>query len=395
MGIITDTLNTIDGAVANVAQQAFEAGAGSVGTVISGGAVVLLCLMAFNVLAQIRPMTTGSFMAFGVKIALVGIFAQSWANFAPIFAILTDVPQSVGNSFLGLTSIGDEGGLYASLDRILARVTEYGDAIGDNAGWVFGAMLGVVFFLVATIFAAVGAGIIAYASIMLTVMIAVAPFAIVCSMFEATKSIFDAWSRSTIGYAVMPMVTGVMLGIIISAGELIMSATEQPEGIEEVSLMLPFLAIMALSIGVMAAIPAVAQNITGAFGLASNAAGLTGLTREGMVRGGEMGGHAAGHVGGAMTRSATGHSPRELGAAARHGASDAFRQNSLSSGAQTVSQALATQKAFRDARLRYAPKPADAAGRAATAALGAAGGPVGTAAVAAARAATSKGGTSS
>ena len=149
-------------------------------------------MMGANVLAQIRPMTMGSFIAFGVKLTLIGIFALSWANFAPIYGILTDVPQSIGNSILGLTDVGDPEGLYGSLDKMLARITEYGDAIGGNAGWVFGAFLGVAFYLMAALFAAVAAGIIAYASMMLTVMIVVAPFAIACSMFEATKSIFDA-----------------------------------------------------------------------------------------------------------------------------------------------------------------------------------------------------------
>ena len=371
MGIITDTLNIIDGAVGNVAQQGFAAGAGSIGTVISASAAVLLCFMAFNVLAQIKPMTMGSFVAFGVKLTLVGIFAQSWANFLPIFTILTDVPQSIGNNILSLTTVSDPAGLYGSLDKMLSRFTEYGDAIGDNAGWVFGALLGVFFYLIAAIFAAVGAGIIAYASIMLTAMIVVAPFTIACSMFEATKSIFDAWSRSTIGYATIPIVTGVALGIIASAGEQTMLTIDGPEAVEEVSRILSFVTILFLSIGVMAAIPAVAQNISGAFGLASNAAGLTGLAREGMVKSGEVGA-------GAAVRLGTGRTPRQLAYAAS-------QELTGKGGANIVRRSIAdvqkSTQAFRAIMQEGAPATA------ATAALGAAGGPIGTAA----KAATPKG----
>lgn len=352
MGIITETLNAIDGAIGTVAQQGFEAGAGSVGTTISVGASLLVALMGANVVAQIRPMTMGSFIAFGVKLTLVAIFAQSWGNFSVVYGILTEVPQSIGNSLIGLTAMGSPDGLYASLDLMLSRITEYGDAIGDNAGWVFGAFLGALFYVIAAIFAAVGAGIIAYASIMLTAMVVVAPFAIVCSMFHATSSIFDAWSRSTIGYAAMPIVTGVMLGIIVAAGSQVMDSTDPADAVEEISMFLSFLAIMFLSVGVMLAIPAVAQNVTGAFGLASNAAGLTGLAREGMVRSGEGLGRGAGHVGGAITRYATGHSPRELAVAAKAGVSDAVRHHSVSMGAQTVAQALATQRSYREMKLR-------------------------------------------
>jgi hypothetical protein len=360
MGIITDTLEVIDGAIGTVAQQGFEAGAGSLGTTISVGASLLVALMGANVVAQIKPMSMGSFVAFGVKLSLVAIFAQSWGNFSVVYGILTDVPQSIGNSILNVTGAGDPEGLYGSLDRMLARNTEYGDAIGDSAGWVFGAFLGVVFYLIASVFAAVAAGIIAYASIMLTVMVVLAPFAIVCSMFHATSSIFDAWSRSTIGYAAMPIVTGGALGIIVAAGDQILRTAVDPDTVNEISLILPFLTIMFLSVGIMMAIPTVAQNVTGAFGLASNAAGLTNLAREGMVRTGEGAGRAAGHVGGAMTRYATGHSPSELAGAAKHGVSQGVRQHSLPIVHKTAAEWLAITKAMRAIAPARTPLPPSA-----------------------------------
>ena len=391
MGIISDTLNTIDGTIGTIAQQGFEAAAGSVGIVISAGSGFLLAVMGLNVLAQIRPMTMGSFVAFAVKLTLIGIFALSWGNFAVVFAILTDVPQSIGNALLGLTDAGSSDGLYASLDMMLARFTEYGDAIGDNAGWVFGAMLGVVFYLIAAAFAAVAAGIIAYASIMLTAMVVVAPYAIACSMFEATKSVFDAWSRSTIGYAAIPIVTGVALGIIAAAGELMMRTAADPESVEEISSILSFVTILFLSIGIMAAIPSVAQNITGSFGLASNAAGLTGLAREGMVKAGEMGA-------GAAVRLGTGRTPRQLSYAASQ---EIARKGGANLVRHSIADVQKTQTAFREAKARFAaqaaggtPTPTAAAGRAAGAALGAAGGPIGVVAGTAAAAAAKDGRTS-
>ena len=358
MGIITDTLGIIDSAIGNIAQQGFETGAGSVGTVITVGSGLLIALMGANVIAQIRPMTMASFVAFGVKIGLIGIFAQSWGNFSVIYAILTDVPQSIGNAALGVTDLGNAETLYQSLDLMLSRITEYGDRVGDNAGWVFGAMLGVAFYLMAAIFAAVSAGIIAFASIMLTVMIVVAPFAIICSMFQATKSIFESWSRSTVGYAVMPIVIGAVLGIVVSAGEQTLSIVTEPEAVEEISLMLPFLAIMLLSVGVMATIPTVAQNISGAFGLASNATGLTNLAREGMIRGTQLGAGlvsgGAGYAAGAAVRTATGSSPMELRTAVRDGVSDGLRQRSVSEGRHSAASTLAMQKEWREKRREFA-----------------------------------------
>nr|WP_241188382.1 hypothetical protein [Pseudohalocynthiibacter aestuariivivens] len=57
------------------------------------------------------------------------------------------MPDSVGASILALTGSGDEAGVYESLDNMVARITAYGDTIGDRAGWVFGAVLGAIFFV--------------------------------------------------------------------------------------------------------------------------------------------------------------------------------------------------------------------------------------------------------
>ncbi|MGY9040173.1 MAG: type IV secretion system protein, partial [Rhodobacterales bacterium] len=201
MGIISDILDQVDAAVDSVAQDGFISSAAAVGNVITAGAVLLLILLGINVVMQLKPMTFGSAFAFGIKISLVAIFAQSWDNFDVIYGIATQVPDSVGASILALTGSGDEAGVYESLDNMVARITAYGDTIGDQAGWVFGAVLGAIFFVLSALFAAVTAGIIAFAKIVFALMIVIAPFMIITSLFKPTQSLFEAWSRATIGYA--------------------------------------------------------------------------------------------------------------------------------------------------------------------------------------------------
>ena len=155
MGIIRDILSQVDAAVDTVAQDGFVSSAASVGNVISAGATLLVVLLGINAVMQLRPLPFGTGFAFGMKVALVGIFAQSWDNFSVIYDIVTRVPDSVGASILALTGSGDEAGVYESLDNMVARITAYGDTIGDRAGWVFGAVLGAIFFVLSAVFAAV------------------------------------------------------------------------------------------------------------------------------------------------------------------------------------------------------------------------------------------------
>lgn len=305
MGIIRDILSQVDDAVDTVAESGFADGAGVVGDVISAGGAVLLILLGINVVMQLRPMSFGSGFAFGMKLVLVSLFAQSWSNFSVIYDIATAVPDSIGAAILDLTDSGDEAGVYESLDRMVNRITAYGDAIGDRAGWVFGAVLGAIFFVLSAVFAAVTAGIIAFGKIVFTLMIVIAPFMILASLFKPTQSLFEAWSRATIGYALMPIAAAGAAGIIVAIAESIGDASTDPDSVETISLILPFLVILILSAGIMAAVPSIAANLSGVVAVASNAIGLNGLARRGVVNTGEYG------VGGAG-RLVTGKTPYEL-----------------------------------------------------------------------------------
>lgn len=336
MGIIRDILSQVDDAVDSVAESGFADGAGVVGDVISAGAVVLLILLGINVVMQLRPMTFGNGFAFGIKLALVSIFAQSWGNFAVIYDIATSVPDSLGAAILDLTDSGDEAGVYESLDSMVNRITAYGDAIGDNAGWVFGAVLGAIFFVLSAIFAAVTAGIIAFAKIVFTLMIVIAPFMILASLFKPTQSLFEAWSRATIGYALMPVAAAGAAGIIVAIAESIGASSADPDNVATISLILPFLVILILSAGIMASVPYIASNLTGVVGIASNAIGLTGLARQGVINAGEYG------TGGAA-RMATGKTPHEL----RHATSDGLVKTGQII-RQTPGAMLTRAKSFRN-----------------------------------------------
>jgi hypothetical protein len=335
MGIIRDILSQVDTAVDTVAQDGFLDSAAAVGNVITAGAVLLLILLGINVVMQLRPMTFGTAFAFGIKLSLVSIFAQSWDNFQIIYRIANDVPNSLGAAILDLTGTGDEAGIYASLDNMVARITAYGDAIGDQAGWVFGAVLGAIFFVLSALFAAVTAGIIAFAKIVFALMIVIAPFMIITSLFKPTQSLFEAWSRATIGYALMPVAAAGAAGIIVAIAEAIGDASADPVDVETVSLILPFLVILLLSAGIMASVPYIASNLTGVMGIASNAVGLTGLARRGIVNTSDYGT-------GSATRLATGKSPQELQQAVSSGVvktGEAIRR--------TPASALNTVKSFR------------------------------------------------
>lgn len=293
MGVVNDILSQVDAGVESVASTGFAQIAGAMGNVVAISSTVLIGLLGVNVLMQMHPMSWSSFFAFAIKLSLVTIFALSWDNFEIIYQIATQVPESIGSAILGLTGTGTNEGLYSALDDMVNRVTAYGDSIGDNAGWVFGAVLGVAFFVIAAIFAAIAAGIIAYARIVLTLMIVFGPIAMTCALFKPTLPIFESWTKSLMGYAFMPIAAAGAAGIIVAIATNILGSGPNPDTVSTLSTIFPFMAILLLSAGVMAAVPSIASGMSGAFMLASNAAGLTNLAKQGIVKSGSVAGKVA------------------------------------------------------------------------------------------------------
>ena len=173
---------------------------------------------------------------------------------------------------------------------MVARITAYGDTIGDRAGWVFGAVLGAIFFVLSAVFAAVTAGI-----------IGLRPHRLRAD--DRDRPLHDrdlALQTDPVSLRGLdPRHHRVMrsclsrppgaAGIIVAIAEAIGDASADPGDVETVSLILPFLVILILSAGIMASVPYIASNLTGVVGIASNAVGLTGLARQGFVNTREYG----------------------------------------------------------------------------------------------------------
>ncbi|MEM6944490.1 MAG: type IV secretion system protein [Pseudomonadota bacterium] len=331
MPLIADILDAIDAAVAETAESGFAIVAGEMGAVVVAGSAIVVGMLGANVLMQLRPMTVAAFFSAALRIVLIAVFALSWSNFANVYDIISQSPQFVGGLVMVAAGPEDPSSLYQSLDGMLAQIAEVGTALGQDSGWMLGAILTGIFYILVAVFAAVAAGVIAFGLIVFTVMIVVAPFFITLSLFGVTRSLFDAWVRSTLGYAMIPLAAGGVLGVIATVGETFLDAVPDNPG-ENLGIALPFITVMVLSLGVMATIPAIAQGLAGTLALASNAVGLTALARSGLATGTAVSGHA---IASGATRTIA------VGQALRRAAETAPAAGVPSDGARAVARMLA------------------------------------------------------
>lgn len=118
MAIIQDILGQINAAVGSVAQSGFTQMAGAAGNVLTIGGIVVIAAVGLNIVLQIAPLQISASMLIFFRMAMISFFAQSWANFAVIFDILSKVPSSIGASVAKLAGMNTSGGLLVVLVRI-------------------------------------------------------------------------------------------------------------------------------------------------------------------------------------------------------------------------------------------------------------------------------------
>ncbi len=99
--------------------------------------------------------------------------------------------------------------------------------------------------------------------------------------------------RFTIGHAMMPIAAAGAAGIVVAIATEIAGGGPDPDNVETLSLIFPFIVVLFLAAGIMMAVPSIAMGLSGTIGIASNAVGLTNLAKQGLIKGGKAGGAAA------------------------------------------------------------------------------------------------------
>lgn len=119
---VADTLSQIDAAIGGYAEAVFLNLAGPITTTCQIMGLVGLAFMALNTLVQWVPIRVGSYLVWGIRFVVITAVATSWAQFQPIYNIVTNVPADIGGNFLTAAGVGDADNLYDGLDLMITKV---------------------------------------------------------------------------------------------------------------------------------------------------------------------------------------------------------------------------------------------------------------------------------
>ena len=306
---VENTLNMVDTAIGSYAESSFAAFAGPIATVCQAMGLVGLAFIALNALTQWVPIRASEYLKWGIRYVVITVVATSWAQFAPIYNIVTNVPGELGAKLIG--SVGAPN-LNTAFDQMITTMFDFSDKLGDEASIILNISLAsIAVWLIGSLMAAAAIIVISLGKIGLGMAIALAPIFIPALMFRATSNLFESWVRFTLGFALIPLVMAGVVGAIVGIGQSLItqanSATtlEGAGGFIIVGVGAIFMTAMVPTLvnGLSGTITATANGMAMAIGGATGAIGATAATYKGTkaakeavapVIGGQIEGHRAG-----------------------------------------------------------------------------------------------------
>lgn len=254
---IANTLDLIDDAIDGYAQSVFVDFAGPVTGMIQAGGILGLALIATNALFQFVPIRMSSYITWGVRYVMILSVATSWAQFQPLYEILTNTPGSIGAALLGAT---DAPNLNAALDEMVTAIFDFSDRANEESGWLGISLTAVVLIVLGALMACVAILVSALAKIGLAMSVSFAPVFIACLLFNATKSLFESWTRFTLGFALIPVVLAGVMGAVIGVGEELIGTAEAASTLSAAA---SFIIVIFAAIFMMFNIPSLVTGLAG------------------------------------------------------------------------------------------------------------------------------------
>lgn len=280
MGLVTNIMTVIDQSVMNTGERFFSATAAGMTPIMTMATTILLILVGMNHAVGYYRMSGRDSIQLAVRICLIYVFAFSWSNFGTFYDAFSTASGDLAMTFFDVAASTGETSTYAAMDNFAVNMADTADGVARAQGSIMRGVLGAIFFLALSLLMAIYVLVVGFAKIMIAFLLGVAPLAIVATLFERTKNLFEAWLTSFVGYLLYPIAASAIIATIVAV------AREQfvdQSDTDTISQTLGFLVVVIVGIFALKAIPQAAQHITGHFQLANIVPDALRLTHLGVV----------------------------------------------------------------------------------------------------------------
>lgn len=266
MGIVTDILTSLDNSIRVTGELFFENTAHAMTPVLSIMMTLMLSLVAMNMALGVWRMSARDATQLATRILMVYLFALSWRNFGSFYEALSSASGNLALSFFDRAGDTGRESTYAAMDLFALQMGDTADGVLRGMGSIARSVLGATTYLMLAVLMAAYVLIVGFAKIMIAVLLGIAPLAIIMTLFDKTKSLFEAWLSSFVGYLMYPIAAAAVVATVVTLANQQAVAQEDVSSLDQI---LGFLVIAIVGIGALWEIRTAATNITGQIHLAS------------------------------------------------------------------------------------------------------------------------------
>jgi len=295
MALVEKILSDLDLAVQDVGERYFTSTANALDPTLTIVTTLLIVLIGVQIALGVNRMSMRDAWQLVSRIVLVFIFARSWANFGVIYDALSSGAGSLALSFFN----GDTPNPAAAMDQFAVQMSDVTDGAARAVGSIMRGLVSAALFIILSILMAAYVLIVGFSKIMIAFLLGVAPLAMIATIFERTKTLFEAWLTAFVGYLMYPIAAAAVIGAVVSMAD---AQFLEQDKVETISMILGFLCVTFVGIFALLAIPTAAAHITGSFNLANFAPeALRAVASPGRMIGGYVAPRAEAAASGART----------------------------------------------------------------------------------------------
>lgn len=264
--IVSTILGTIDGVILNTGQTLFNSTVILIRNFVYIMLTVSIVWMGTSIALGIMTIRMKEAVQIIIRFVFVLLFGLTWSNFETIYVAATDGSQAIALGFFApFTGGTSEPTATAALDKFGGQMAATTDNVAKAVSSYFRALIAFMLNAILALVLAAYVIVVGASKIVIAFLLGVAPFAILCTVFEKTKNLFEGWLTTLVANLMYPIVAAGIVGTIVTAAVTIFTRGDDSSTLGD---FMTFIVLMLAGAMAILKIPSIAQGLTGSFGIA-------------------------------------------------------------------------------------------------------------------------------
>lgn len=265
--IVTQILGTIDAVILNTGQTLFNSTVLLISNFVFVVLTLVIVLLGTNMALGIVKITMKESIQIMFRILFVILFGLTWNNFSVIYVAATDSTQAVAlNFFSPFTGSTNTSTATEAIDKFGGQMAQTTDNVAKAVSSYFRALIAFFLNVILSLLLAAYVIVVSASKIVIAFLIGVAPFAILCTVFDKTKNLFEGWLTTLVANLMYPIIAAGVVGTIVAAATSIFTPGNSTSTLGD---FMAFIVLMLAGAMAILKIPSIAHGMTGSFGIAS------------------------------------------------------------------------------------------------------------------------------